>query len=201
MSSVTFTNMGSNSIKAARARSVGTLTLKVTQAYQRLWRDAARVFVLTAVDTIVSNIRSTEATGMTVASFRSIAGELRIKNQIIAAFQGFGPKFYGYNYEGKNSKGGNDLGASHEGPRGNKSKARGELMGRKAYRITFGSKNRLLMTFEFQPVVYQHLYWESSWGSMEAGRVAMIQFIEENATQAPYNVAPLAVRWFTGGQI
>lgn len=203
MGSVTFNNYGSTSIRAARARQVGTLTLAVTERYQRLWRDAARVFVITVAETIASEIRTTRATGMTVASLRPLGAELRVKNIIVAAFQGFGPKLYGYNYEGKDSTGGGgDLGASHEGPKGNRSKARGEIMGRKAYKINYGTRNRLLMTFDFQAVVYQHLYWlRNGWNDLEIGRIAMIKFLDEKFNDPEYDVAQLIARWFAGGSI
>jgi len=188
--------LGATSLRAARSRNTGPLTNTVTKSFQRLWRDAARVFVLTTAEAMAVD------TGMSVASLRPLAARLRIKNILVAQFSGFGPKLYGYNYEGKRSKGGNDLGASHEGATGNRSMRRGEQMGRKAYRINFGSKNRLFMTFDFQAVVYQHILWDiRRWDSIGKGRDAMVDFLNQNISNSKYDVTPLIVSWFGGGAI
>lgn len=204
--SATLKGMGSSSLKAARSRNLGPLTNKVTEQFQRLWRDAARVFVITTAETMAANIKTNlaEATGMSVASLWPLGAELRVKNIIVGTFSGFGPKYHGYNYEGPNSKGGADLGASHEGAEGHKSMRRGEIMGRKgkAFDITYGSKNRLLMTFRFQAVVYQHILWDKrGWNSVKTGHEAMLRFLDNNYNKRPYEVSQLVIRWFTKGSV
>ena len=162
MPSVTTKGMGSNSLRAIRSRNTGPLTQAVTDRYQRLWRDAARVFVLATAEAMAVD------TGMSVASLRPLAAQLRIKNILVAQFSGFGPKFHGYNYEGKGG-GSSTLNERHDGAKGHKSMRRGEQMGGegKAYKISFGSKNRLVMTFEFQAVVFQHILWDiRGWNSI-----------------------------------
>lgn len=197
MASTTTTGIGSSSLRALRSRNTGPLTSKVTELYQRLWRDATRIFVLTTAGAMAVD------TGMSVASLRPLAAELRIKNILVAQFSGFGPKYYGYNYEGKGG-GHSTLNERHDGAKGNKSMRRGGQMGKKgkAYNITFGTKNRLVMTFEFQAVVFQHILWDiRGWNSLETGRLAMLQFLNDNYDKEPYKVTPLIVKWFVGESI
>jgi len=197
MPNVTLAGIGKLSAKAARSRNTGPLTTRVTEIYQQLWRDAARVFVLATAEAMAVD------TGMSVASLRPLAAQFRIKNILVAQFSGFGPKFHGYNYEGKGG-GNSTLNERHDGAKGHKSMRRGEQMGGegKAYKISFGSKSRLLMTFTFRAVVYQHILWDiRKWNSLEAGKAAMQLYLDKNINKAEYNVVPLIARWFSGGNI
>lgn len=181
----TFNNWGSASAWARRSRSWGPLSQRLTQRLNRFWRHAIRVFIKAAVDALKSNID----TGMTVASFRPAAAEVRIRNWVLE-FGGFGPK-KGY--------------GPAPGPYGIKSMAHGELLGRKAYSVRWSSQQRLQLDFTFNIVVYQHLLHEGNanykhsldWHSLDKGRDAMINWINQNINSPRYNLMELIKRYFS----
>lgn len=181
----TFNNWGSASAWARRSRSWGPLSQRLTQRLNMFWRHAIRVFIKAAVEALKSNID----TGMTVASFRPAAAEVKFRNWVLE-FGGFGPK-KGY--------------GPAPGPYGIKSMAHGELLGRKAYSVRWSSQQRLQLDFTFNIVVYQHLLhegnanWKHSldWHSLDKGRDAMINWISQNINSPGYNLMELIKRYFS----
>jgi len=180
----TFNNWGSFSAWARRSRSWGPLSQRLTQRLNRFWRHAIRVFIKTAVDAL----KEDRDTGMTVASFRPAAAEVRLRNWVLE-FGGFGPK----------------KGYGPSKPYGIKSMAHGELLGRKAYSVRWSSPQRLQLDFTFNISVYQHLLHESranysrslDWHSLDKGRDAMINWINQNINSPEYNLMELIKRYLS----
>ncbi len=128
----------------------------------RLWMDCVREFVLAAASRIVVD------TGMSMASLAPLAGEVRRKTIILAAAQGNGP--------GREHKGITD-GRFTDNNGMVRSISSGELLGRQAYDIRLGSRDKWELFFEFHIVVWQHYLHESGenfirssgWESLQAG--------------------------------
>jgi len=179
---ITLENWGSAGASGKRARTSNSLSTAMYNRFKRMWRDAIKAFIVTAVDTMAENID----TGMSVASFRPLAAEVRLRKWIIT-FGGHGPK---YNCYGPSK------------PYGIRSQAAGERLGQKAYEVTFGDESHWTMTLKFSIVVYQHYLHEASsnysnsldWHSLDKGLQACVAYIKDHFDD--YNLGELIRKWW-----
>jgi len=143
----------------------------VYKKIKALWRGAVGAFVLETASRIAID------TGMSVASLRPLGSKVRLKTTLIESFRGKGPKPPHKNLQIFTDNNGLP-----------KSEASGEMLGQKAYKLSFGTKSMPNLIFEFKIVVFQHYIHESgahaanskNWESLSYGQEAFIRFIEDN---------------------
>lgn len=168
---------------------MGPISKRLHKNMSRLWRGSIRKFIETAIDNIEVD------TGMSAASLQPLAAEVGLRSQIIEALRGFGPK-----------RGHSNLDPpwdSNNAPF--KSRALGERLGRGAYKVTFGTPNRVSLLFEFEIVVFQHYLHEfglaehtsGPWDSLLKGSEAMMNYFRDNL---PENI-PSITRFLIEGTL
>lgn len=155
------------------------------KAINALWADAINVFVLTAVQSMAVD------TGMSVASFYSIANQVGLGAQKIEGYanmklRGTGKKAA---VERASARTASEGGAPRtrrgyttitgDWRKGTaKNRALGSKHGQKAYTVTFADKSKGIVSFSFEIVVWQHAHLYAS--SLEEGKQAMEAYIKNN---------------------
>jgi hypothetical protein len=134
-----------------------------------VWRKSVRSFIQAVVDRIAVD------SGMSLASLKPLAAEVRFKSTLSAQLSGSGPRFRRRRYDSSAFPGVSEF----------KSQAHGEALGQrgKAYELSFGDPRNPEFNFQFEIVVLQFYLHEHglakpvshSWGSLEAGQEAFLQ--------------------------
>lgn len=149
---------------AAGRRPLNGLALS-QRAHSRLsalWRQGIRDFVRAVITGIHID------TGMSRASLLPLAGAVRIRNEV-------GPLTEG----GRTRKGVTFIGGGYD-PEAIKSTRLGIQLGRDAYSIEVGTASQAIMRFRFDIVVFQHLFHEPTWGTLEDGARAFVNSLDRN---------------------
>lgn len=136
------------------------------EAAKRLWKDAAKEFIKTAVSSIVID------TGMSAASMLPLAEKADYETELYAEIAGRvkRSKRQGLTY----------LDGSYDRSRFREIKE-GIAAEEKKSKLLFGSEKRPFMQFSFTITVYQYDRWEPRrWHSLNKGSTAFITFIDEN---------------------
>jgi len=108
------------------------------------WRKSVRAFIETASSQLAID------TGMSVAQFAPLAKEVRIQNIIKGAITGALPRKNSYHGTGQ-----------FQGVGTTRSSAHGEILGRKAYDLSFGTPANPNFIFNFRIVVLQYYLHEN----------------------------------------
>jgi hypothetical protein len=152
-----------------------TFTVRIIRKLVPVWRASIREFVAAAAESMAVD------TGMSIASFRPLAADVRMKGRLESIISGKGIK---------RSVGGRYKSHTFPGPNSKKSAGLGERMGNNAYDIQFpDSVNDPQFSFTFNIVVLQHHLHENGLGkynshafqSMDAGRTAFMAHWESRA--------------------
>ena len=133
-------------------------------AMRRLMKDAAAVFVKTAVAHVHVD------TGMSAASLHPFGKKVGapVLGMISPRRIRKGQMSMGYGGRGKYY------------PKRWRSVSEGEKAGQTAYEINVGTQERPYMSFRFQIKVWQYWYWEANWQSLNEASVDAEIFIEKN---------------------
>ena len=143
-------------------RAKGLVTVEVHNSLKRLWIGAAKEFVRAMAREGMIKVD----TGMSKASLIPLGRVLKITGEISIS-----PK--------RTRKGYTDINGNWV-PSGTKSVATGIDAGESAFTIEHGSPGNPLFIFEYNLSVFQHDYWDPYWGSLEAGKAAFIQHLEDH---------------------
>lgn len=159
-------------VKALRQR-LGRLKLKdmaepVYVSLVEVWEQAASEFIDAALEDILVQ------TGMSAASFFPLARVVRNGDvsQILSfinsrATSGPRPGIPTFPDGRRTRTGFQDIDS-------------GDRLGERAYRLSFGSSERPVFIFTFQTVVWQHAYYEPEQQTLEKGRVAFVEYVNNN---------------------
>ena len=153
------------------------LTVRVTRALIPIWRASMKEFVRATAESMVID------TGMSIASLRPLAADIRFKGNLEAIISGKGIKRSTSNkYQ------------SHQfpGPNQKKSASLGERMGSNAYDYSFDNNN---YRFSFNIVVLQHHLNDNGLGhfnkqaldSIQHGEQAFTDYWEEHSAYVVSN--------------
>jgi hypothetical protein len=134
--------------------------VKYYNAMKRLMRDAAVVFVHSAVENVHVD------TGMSAASLEPMAKKVR--TSILPKISPKRSRFGGMTMTGRYV------------PKKIRSVFEGTQVGRTAYKFNYGSRNRPYMSFQFQIKVWQYWYWEPQWQSLLNASIDAEIFIDNN---------------------
>ena len=164
--------------RVTRPRSTYAVRKYIYGQTKLLFQEALKQFVVTAAESMTID------TGMSTATFIDLATKLRIKGTIDAIINanmkthklvkeyhpvGDFQKLYKY-----------------------KSKHHGRMLGRKAYKLNYGSLQRGIFRTDFSIVVYQYYlheyqrdgdYNSKKWKSLEKGEEAFVDYIRANYTK------------------
>jgi hypothetical protein len=133
---------------------------KYYQAMKRLMRDAAVVFVNSAVDHVHVD------TGMSAASLEPMAR--RARTSILSKISPKRSRFGGMTMTGRYV------------PKKIRSVFEGIRAGQSAFKFNVGNVDRPYMSFRFQIKVWQYWYWEPEWQSLNEASIDAEIFIDNN---------------------
>ena len=170
--------------------NVPAIKKAVHNRLSRLWRDATKVFVNTLIESMYDNYAKVD-TGMSKASVLPLAAQVRRKSALAATIQGKGPKRFG----------GQNIGALYKPPGLERSIARGEELGRKAFILSFGDLNNPTFVLDFQIVVLQHQIHEAHWDSLNKALEAMKRWIADNKFKSQYVDTNILATWALTGVV
>lgn len=160
-------------------------TKKMYKDIERLWRICVREFIIEAVNSMAGS--ATIDTGMSAASFSAVAARVRFASRLRGIISGRvkSPAKPGYSS------------TDYPGLTRFKSRAHGEALGQRAYKMSLGSNSNPHLIFEFDIVVLQHAIHESHWNSLGRGKD---KFTETwNRLLPDYVSASDIVRWVIRG--
>jgi hypothetical protein len=150
--------------------SVDYYSKKLHENMTRLFRNATTAYVMAIVPVIAVD------TGMSRSSLVPLGRALRIAGKIRSTIVPQRKIRYGTN----------DMNGTYN-PSGIKSAAEGERAGEDAFKLSYGTYKRPVMSFSFSINVYQYWLHEngygggSSWKTLEKGRDAMLEYIRSNS--------------------
>lgn len=155
-----------------RRTKIGKVQKKIHDSLIRLWRDALQVFIKTVLNNI--GVES----GMSGATLKPLAKDVRLKTYVEQSLRGRGAKFNRARYNSTRFPGDSEY----------KSMAHGERLGASAYTINYGTPKVPRLTFTFEIKVLQFYLNELGignnntppWDSLDKGQAAAIEFIETN---------------------
>lgn len=132
--------------RAYRRRSPGPVFAYIESYLHKAWDAAIAAFAEAVAHRVLVD------SGMTGASLFAVAAEVRKRNVIKSIILGKGPS------PKKGHKENYGWSPDNTGPY--KSMAFGERLGKDAYSVSYGSRQRVLLKFEFNIVVFQHALHE-----------------------------------------
>ena len=165
----------SKPIKDVKFASKGQVSKYLHDQMVRLWKAGVREFISEAIDRIHVD------TGMSMASLSPLAAKVSFKSVLEATLAGKGPKKP--RNKGHYTIDGNWI------PNVPRSKALGESLGQSAYKLSFGTPKNAMLKFDFNIVVFQYELHEmgyqkygdkTPWDSLNAGKAAMLAFLENH---------------------
>lgn len=138
----------------------------IHDTFRGIWKDCVGEFIYAALEPMVPHID----TGMSVASFQSVAAQVRLKSTLAAWMSGTNIR---WGHKGLRAPFANNNADE-------KSTALGAALGRKAYILKFGPKE---YRFQFKIVVFQYYLHESfenydhslNYDSLQKGQAAFIK--------------------------
>lgn len=161
--------MAKLSLKLNRVRTLNpdVFSKAIYRNTLKLWKECVREFVFAAAEQIHVD------TGMSKASL------LPLSRTVNAIFSIQSKRLF--------RKGYTDISGVWR-PEGTKSVRTGSRLGRRAFKLLFGSHRRPVLKFEFQIVIYQHLLHEfglvsntsGPWNSLIAGEKAFLNHFNKN---------------------
>lgn len=171
-------------VKGLKPR-VDVFTKKLHANMTQLWNDATRAFIAEIINNDLIRIE----TGMSRSSLIPLGRVVKMVTQI-KAFNTKQPTRLKNGGTSRQHTGYTDMqGDWHNSP--DRSRELGEKMGKKAFRLNYGSPARPVFRFVFNINVYQYSLYEPELQSLARGQEAFLAYLKSNAM----NYVPKLADW------